>query len=178
MADLQLGWIALGLALALLGLFAGLRAREVWSDSGLPAGEIIYSDSGAWYPQDRPLYDAEWGLTGRPDYLVEQEDGAIVPVELKSGKAPVEPHEGHVLQLAAYCLLVERVYGQRPAYGILQYRDKAFAVDYTPELEEDLLYLLDEMREDLWVDDPPRDHNDWRRCASCPHRGYCSERLG
>jgi CRISPR-associated exonuclease Cas4 len=116
-------------------------------------------------------------LVGKPDYLIEQKDGMIVPVELKSGRAPEEPHDGHVLQLAAYCLLVEENYGIRPDFGIIQYKDRAFAVDYTEELEDDLLDLLEEMREGLLEEDLERDHNDWRKCAKCGVRGHCYQRL-
>lgn len=102
----------------------------------------------------------------------------IVPVELKSGKAPPEPHEGHILQLAAYCLLVAANYNIRPDYGIIQYKDHAFAVDFTPELEEDMLDLLAEMRADLFTSNVDRDHNDWVRCSRCGVRGHCDQRLG
>ncbi len=101
-----------------------------------------------------------------------------VPVELKSKNAPKEPHEGHILQLAAYCLLVEENYGIRPDYGIIQYRDKAFAVNYTEDIEEDLLDLLADMQTDLMELEVDRDHNDWGRCSRCGVRARCSQRLG
>jgi CRISPR-associated exonuclease Cas4 len=81
------------------------------------------------------------------------------------------------LQLAAYCLLVEEVYGIRPSHGILQYRDNAFAIDYTDDLEEDLLDLLADMREDMFEEEIDRDHDDRRRCARCGVRTYCNQRL-
>ncbi|NIV28571.1 MAG: CRISPR-associated protein Cas4, partial [Anaerolineae bacterium] len=49
----------------------------------------------------------------------------------------------HVLQLAAYCLLVEEQEGQAPAYGILKYGDRAFEVDYTVSLRDGLLRTID-----------------------------------
>ncbi|PJF38087.1 MAG: CRISPR-associated protein Cas4, partial [Phototrophicales bacterium] len=88
------------------------------------------------------------------------------------------PWESHVMQLAAYCTLVTETYGIRPPYGIIQYSDQAFAIDYSDELEEELLDLLAEMRQDLYASDVDRDHEDWRRCASCGVRGACSQRLG
>lgn len=152
-------------------------ARRLQQRTGLPAGNIIYSDTGAWFPNQTPLVATDLHLTGQPDYLVEQDDGQIIPVEVKSGRAPVEPHEGHVLQLAAYCLLVEASYGVRPDYGILQYADRAFAIDYTADLELDVLDVLAEMRADLFEADVDRDHNDWRRCARCGLRHGCTQRL-
>ena len=174
---IELGWSALGVALLLLALVVGLKARQWWQESGLPSGDVIYTDTGTWYRQAEPLFSASLALTGRPDYLVEQADGMIVPVEVKSGKAPTEPYDGHVLQLAAYCVLVSEVYGIRPDHGIIQYRDKAFAVAFSWEMEEDLLDILTEMREDLFADDVDRNHHNWRRCAGCGHREHCYQRM-
>lgn len=177
MQGIALGWTGLGVALLLLALVIGLRARQWWAEAQMPAGDVIYSDTGAWYPQREPFYSPRLMLVGKPDYLVEEADGGIVPVEVKSSKAPESPYPGHVLQLAAYCALVEEAYGLRPYYGIIQYKDRAFAVTYTEEVEEDLLDVLDEMREDMFADDVDRDHEDWRRCAGCGHRDHCYQRL-
>jgi CRISPR-associated exonuclease Cas4 len=78
------------------------------------------------------------GLTGKPDYLV-QSGSSIIPVEVKSGRAPAAPYDSHIFQVAAYCLLVEKTYGKRPPYGIIHYSGRDFAIDYTRELESALL---------------------------------------
>lgn len=172
-----MGWLGLGVALLLLAVVVALKAREMWSEAGLPAGRLIYSDTGTWFRQEEPLYAPHIRLTGRPDYLVEERDGSIIPVEVKSSPAPQVVHDGHLLQLAAYCLLVEVSFGTRPGYGILQYQDKAFAIDYTPELEEDLLDLLADMHQDRRAANVDRDHENPRRCAHCGHRAHCDQRL-
>lgn len=177
MTGLEIGWIGLGVALLLLTLFVALRARDLWTRTGLPAGKVLYSDTADWLPLERPLRDRDLGLTGRPDYLVREADGMIIPVELKSGQAPDVPHEGHILQLAAYCALVAATFKIRPTYGILQYSDRAFAVDYTPDLEEDLLVLLDEIDEAREAGALDRDHDEPRRCARCGFRNQCDQRL-
>lgn len=177
-AELQSAAFCLTITLALLAIGALVYASSLRQNSGLPSGKIIASDTGTWFPQSGPLFDPDLQLTGKPDYLVEQADGIIVPVEVKSSKAPPEPHESHILQLAAYCVLVDSVYGVRPTHGILQYKDKAYAVDFTPEIEEDLLDIIAEMREDMFAEDVPRDHQDWRRCAKCGFRSVCEDRLG
>lgn len=176
---MPLGGLPLLIVLVLLLLAGGLwvggqRMRE---ESGLPPGDVIYSDSGAWQRNHTVLHAKSVRLVGKPDYLVRQNDGAIIPVEVKSSLAPERPWEGQVLQLAAYCLLVEETHGVRPPYGILQYKDEAFAVTYTPELELDLLDLLAEMSEAGTYPDLSRDHNDPRRCAGCGVRQACDERL-
>lgn len=173
------GGLTLWLILLLLTVVVGFwsRARSLHQQTGLPDGDIIYTDTGTWFPNKDVLYAGELQLVGRPDYLVEQADGTIIPVELKSGRAPAEPREGHVLQLAAYCVLVQENYGIRPNYGILQYQDKAFAIDYTHELEDDIFDLLAEMRQGATKEEVDRDHNDWGRCAKCSVRRNCYQRL-
>lgn len=176
---MPLGGLPLLIVLVLMLLAAGLwvggqRMREA---SGLPDGDVIYTDSGAWQRNDTVLHARSVRLVGKPDYLVRQHDGVIIPVEVKSSPAPQRPWEGQVLQLAAYCLLVEETHGVRPPYGILQYKDDAFAVTYTPELELDLLDLLAEMSEASAYPELSRDHDDPRRCAGCGVRQACDERL-
>lgn len=175
--DMELGWAALGIALGLIALALFIRAGQWWRASGLPDGEIIYTDTGTWYAQQAPLYSARLQLAGRPDYLIEETGGHIVPVEVKSGAAPRYPHDGHLLQLAAYCLLVEETYGQRPEHGVLHYSDRAYAIPFTEELEEAVLDVLHEMHEDFYAAEVDRDHGDWHRCAACGHRNHCSQSL-
>ena len=153
------------------------RARTLQDRTGLPDGRIIYTDTGTWYANDEPLHARDLRLTGKPDYLVEQADGMIIPVEVKSSRAPESPWEGHLLQLAAYCLLVEETFGIRPSYGIIQYKDTAFAIDYTEELEDDLLDVVAEMHEARYEGELDRDHNDWRKCTNCGVKSSCLQNL-
>lgn len=169
--------LAFGLLLGAIAAVLWSRGQQLRDESGLPAGDIIYTDSGAWIANDAPLFAPDLRLTGKPDYLIERPQGDIIPVEIKSSRAPAEPWEGHVFQLAAYCLLVEEHYGVRPPFGIIQYQDQAFEVDYTIELEEDLLDLLAEMREARFMGELDRDHNDWPRCQHCSMRSHCYQRL-
>src|SRR3990172_1962130 len=106
--------------------------------AGLPGGRVIYTDTRGWNKLEKPLFYAALGLTGKPDYLI-QKNGQIIPVEVKSGRAPEAPYDSHIYQLASYCLLVEKTYGKRPPHGIVHYQDRDFAVDYTPALEQSLL---------------------------------------
>jgi CRISPR-associated exonuclease Cas4 len=172
--------------LAILALLVALLAAALfwWSRrqqqaSGLPAGRVVYADAKPVGAPEKPLYDRELGLTGKPDYLVKAESGgALVPVEVKSARAPSEPHEGHVFQLLAYCLLVERSTGKRPPYGLLRYRNRTFAIDYTPQAEQELLAVLAEIRTCERRREIPRSHDDPHRCIRCGFRSVCDQRLG
>jgi len=161
------------LFLALVLFWLSTRQRR---SAGLPAGRVIYTDTRAWGPVEQPLYDAGLGLTGKPDYLVEQQ-GQVIPVEVKSGRVGGTPHDSHIYQLAAYCLLVHRQLGKRPAYGILHYPNRTFAIDYTPQLEASLLALLDEMHGQQKRKDVARSHENPARCSRCGFRHICDQRL-
>ena len=166
---------ALFLLVAAVALF--VLARRLRQRSGLPRGKVIYSDTGAWRRNEQALFSATYGVTGKPDYLV-RDQKAIIPVEVKSSSAPATPREGHILQLAVYCLLVEENLGQRPSHGLIQYADRTFTVDYTDELRENTLRTLGEMRLAAELPSGPhRSHHNPRHCASCGVRDACDERL-
>jgi CRISPR-associated exonuclease Cas4 len=168
---LTLAFLALILALVLLWQ-ANRRQKAI----GLPAGRVIYVDTRNWGPAEQPLYDAELGLVGKPDYLVET-GGQVIPVEVKSSPVTTAPYDAHIFQLAAYCLLVQRHYGKRPAYGILHYPNRTFAIDYTAQLEAQLLKLLEEMHAQERRKEIPRSHESAARCSRCGFRNICDQRL-
>jgi CRISPR-associated exonuclease Cas4 len=165
---------AIGFTLLALCLF--WLAARMRRSSGLPAGRVIYSDTSEWSPIEQSLYDRELGLTGKPDYLV-QNGELIIPVEVKSSRAPSAPLDGHILQLAAYCLLVHRQLGRRPPYGILHYSNRTFAVDYTEQLERSTLDLIAELHQKNRLKELNRSHVSTARCSRCGYRANCEQRL-
>jgi CRISPR-associated exonuclease Cas4 len=172
----------LALLLLLVGIVAIIGSRRARSATGLPSGRVVYADTSRWQRAERPLFSRRHQLAGKPDYLVREncarENRAIVPVEVKSSRAPAQgPREGHILQLAAYCLLVEETEGARPTFGIIKYADEAFRVDNTQELDRALLATLDAMRRDLAHGQAHRSHADPARCRRCGVRAACDERL-
>lgn len=159
--------------LAAILLVQSGRSRKA---AGLPGGRVIYTDTSEWDAVAAPLYDPVTRVTGRPDYLVRQ-GRTVIPVEVKSGRAPDAPYDGHIYQLAAYCLLVERKFGQRPPYGIIHYGKRSFAVDYTAELENALLDLLTEMRRAERQEEVARSHAQAERCRGCGFGYTCEQKL-
>ena len=167
----------IALLLILIGVLIFWLGRRAQSDAGLPIGRVIYSDTRGWQSLEKPLFSRIHRLTGKPDYLVQQ-GREIVPVEVKSAHAPSDgPRRSHVLQLAAYCLLVEETYRQKPKYGIVKYADQMFAVDYTQTLQTALLDVIAAMREDLARGTAQRSHDEAVRCVHCGYRQACPERL-
>lgn len=167
----------LAFALFLVALFLLRSGRQTQRRQGLPSGRVVYDDSSRRGGERvQPLYSPRLGLSGKPDYIVRQR-GKPIPVEVKSRRAPREPYDSHVFQLAAYCLLVEDQLGVRPPYGLIRYSDRTFQIDFTAQLEEQLLTLLEEMRKEKVSIAPLRSHDEPRRCAGCGFREECEESL-
>jgi len=159
--------------LAVISFFIAGRQRL---KAGIPAGRVIYTDSSKWGKVEKPLYDPELRLTGKPDYLVKQ-GKRVIPIEVKSGRAPHEPPAWHVYQLAAYCELVEHEYGSRPTHGILHYADHTLAIDFTPALKTALSITIREMQKRASHIQVERSHHDQYRCLHCGYRYVCDQAL-
>ena len=135
----------IGFIILVIAILVLISAAHKKKSLGLPSGAIIYSDPVVLGKVEKPLYDTELGLTGKPDYVVEKR-GRLIPVEIKSGWAPEKPYDSHIMQLASYCLLLERNYKKRPPYGLLKYKNRTFAIRYTDELRQNIVYLVEEIR--------------------------------
>lgn len=170
--------IALALILLLSGWLLLGRSTAMRRGSGLPPGRLSYADTASpeWRLNHQPLYSATYNLVGKPDYLVETKKG-IIPVEVKSTRSPDIPYLGHLLQLAAYCLLVEETTGQRPPHGLLKYADALYEVDFTQELRRELLDTLAEMRQARLAESVHRSHQQPHKCAACGFGPICDEAL-
>lgn len=165
------------LMLVLLAVVSLAASRQLRRRSGLPQGEVVYDDaSGA---SGDVLISHRYGLSGKPDYLLDDESGGLIPVEVKSGAAPRtgKPYDSHLMQLAVYFLLVEDTLQKPTPYGLIRYRDRTLRVANTGKLREELLDLLGRMRESLRHGAAQRNHSQARRCAGCSVAEACDERL-
>jgi CRISPR-associated exonuclease Cas4 len=167
--------ITVGLALLALALLLVMFALRLRSRTGLPWTPVTFSDT-AGQILEKPLVARQLGLTGKPDYLLELR-GCTIPVEVKPGRRARVPYESDLMQLAAYCVLLEETTGEPPPFGLLRYAEQTFRLDYTPHVRADLLALLEEMRADLVVDDCERSHDDVARCRACGFCDICDQSL-
>jgi len=152
-----------------------LKSRETHAATGLPFNaHIVYSDTGAWEKVEKPLFSRRYALTGKPDYIVE-DNGATIPIEVKPNRVAPAPYESDVMQLAAYALLIEESFGVNPPHGLLKYRDAVFQIDFTENLRAQLLDLMDAMRDDWVAQDVSRSHVEPARCRACGYRSECGQ---
>ena len=166
--------LALVFMVALL-LWANARRRLL--NSGILEGRIVYQDTDRRRNVERPLVSHRYGLSGKPDYLVDRSN-ELIPVEVKSRRCPPSgPHTSDAAQLTAYCVLVEDSCGVTPSHGIIQYANRTWPIRYTVKGRERLLEILDEMRAAGQSETVHRDHTQAGRCRACGYRAACDEAL-
>ena len=162
---LALFLVVVGFVVAAWALRA-LAARR--RDTSL--GQLVAIDAG----QPATLRSERYRLAGRPDALRRLHDGRLVPVELKSRSTPAGgPAPSHVVQVRAYCLLVEETTGRPPPYGVLRYADGEFRVRWDGAARRELLAL----RAELLVPYDGRATPSRARCARCGWFGVCDVRV-
>ena len=149
--------------------------KQVNPQARLAGWRLCYSDArgkrqrGVVY--SKLLRSETHNLTGKPDMIYKRRFGQdMMPVELKSGliKDASAPHNGDLLQLAAYFLIVEEVYGVRPRMGRIVYADGAFAVRNTYGLRKRLIGTVARMRHMLAAGDTVEEANaSFAGCRFC-----------
>lgn len=125
-----------------LGLILSFFVSRSRKSLGVLTQDVTYQDTE--HSPGETMYAKTLSLVGKPDYLI-RENGMIIPVEVKTGKTPADPYLNHIMQLMAYCLLVEENLGIRPPGGYLKYPDKEFKIRYTPEAEQSIRDLVQEI---------------------------------
>lgn len=117
-----------------------------------------------------PLWSETLGLTGRAD-AVEMEDGAVRPVEYKSG---VRHGAAADLQLCAQALCLEEMLGVDIPEGHVWYGGprRRVPVAFTTALRREVEEIIHDIRQQILaasLPDAPNDH----RCPECQLRHHC-----
>jgi CRISPR-associated exonuclease Cas4 len=157
-----------------IAVLAWSRANAYLVHSGIPGGRIILQDTHRRRLMARPLVSRRHGLIGKPDYLVETPDG-LIPVEVKSRPCPAHgPRSADVMQLMAYCVLVEDKFRTPPPHGIIAYADRHELVPYTPQHRETVSKIVSEIAAAEGCA-PHRNHRQHARCKRCGYQPVCNE---
>ena len=102
----------------------------------------------------------------------------LIPVEVKSGRTPDKPYEGHVLQVAAYLRLLEVDQGKPPAYGLITYPEGTFRVEWDDDVRGYLRATIAKIHDAVAAGGADRDHEHVGRCLGCARRDECEQKLG
>ncbi len=173
-----IGLVLLILALAILLLLYNDRRyqrnrllEERHRALGLPPGELVYEDADG---QGETLSSSQYPLAGKPDYVVQLTDGRPVPIELKLNVEDASaPYNNHIVQVGAYCLILEDYFTLPPTHGILRYADREFTVEYTPALRKKIIRLLSEMERCSELQPPPLMRQRAAKCRVCTFQPIC-----
>jgi CRISPR-associated exonuclease Cas4 len=158
-----------GIVLLVYAIKIHLMVQKEKKEAGIPDGLILYSDLNV--PAE-PLFSSRSRLTGKPDYILRR-GNHYVPVEVKSGKG-LDPRRSHVLQLAAYCQLLEETIGEFVPEGILVYNNVPYTIAFDPKLRFELASVMKTMRMSLRKGGVQRNHQDPGRCRHCSMKQYCT----
>ncbi len=140
----------------------------------LKYGKVISADHTpqGWRKPEHPLFSKTFLLTGYPDYLVQEKDDSLTPVEYKNTPWHGRIYNSHKMQVAAYMLLVEDTLHKKVRHGIIMYGDGTTKkISFTPALRKELLRTMQQMRS---LQLPVGWHPDSRRCRSCSLRVKCN----
>ena len=135
---------------------------------------VLYRDKGS--RQDM-IVSRSHRMRGKPDFIERSREG-ITPVEYKSTKGSISrPLSHHVMQLLAYCFLLEDVLGQnRVRKGRVVYDQASFDVPYEAKERVQVARLLTRMRL-IRPGSAKRSHDQIGKCRSCSFRDACDQRL-
>ncbi|MDE0707751.1 MAG: Dna2/Cas4 domain-containing protein [Candidatus Poseidoniales archaeon] len=157
-------------------LVSGKQSLDAREDAGLSKTDILaYSDDSG--ESAALLSDEKIGLRGRPDQIVKI-DNQFIPVEQKTGKIPVKPHDSHRMQLLAYLHLVDKTTGSAPEYGILRYGGEAlYTVPWDDSARDDLYSSIQEIQRLMVEGGAERNHERVGKCRNCSRRAKCPQSL-
>lgn len=127
--------------------------KKVNSKSFAPFGYyLFYTDEKELVKKENVIYSKllfseKYNLVGKPDYVYKK-GKKYFPIELKSGKVgdSLVPHKGDFLQLVAYFLILEDLYGAKVKKGKLIYSDYSFIIKNNMKNRRLLLKTLKNMR--------------------------------
>ena len=165
------------LILLAIGVILLAASSRLGRKTGMPRGEVSYADASG--QAQEPFISKRLLMAGKPDYLMKDRNGDLIPIEVKSSNAPRagRPYESHLMQLAAYFLLLEDVLQRPVPDGLIRYRNRTLRVANTDELRSRLMDLIAQMRRLMARDVARRNHNRPQRCSRCSVAHACDERL-
>ncbi len=159
--------LAFGVAVAAGGIAALLRRRQDRRHGALVQVDLG-SDRGA------PMRSERYRLFGRPDIVRRNAVGIEIPIEIKSRpRPPSGPARSHIVQVWAYCLLLEERTGRAPPYGVLRYGGGAEVEVPWGSVERG---ILRELRREMDRPYDGRARPSPARCARCRWAPVCDAR--
>ncbi len=164
-------WIIAGVFFLIVSLNTTEIVRKKRRYLHFPEGDIVYvGDKTA-----NDIISENYKLIGKPDYIIKNID-YYIPIELKTGRTPRGPLFSHIIQVCAYCLLVEDNYKQK-SYGLLYYPETNYKINFTDELKNTVLKIMEDIHNCKKTKIAHRNHAKVTKCKNCARRNICPEKL-
>lgn len=156
-------------------------AEQTKKKLNLPASSKMIQADDLDKDRGDPLVSKKHFLIGLPDMIIEEE-GIMVPVEVKTGRIPLKPYFSHIMQLGAYMVLTDYKFGQITTHGYIEYAPskdnrKRFKIEWDMMTKALVLSKVSEIREAERTKVAHRNHNREGKCRNCSRRDSCPERL-
>ena len=149
------------------------NVRKLKNKHKIPTGNITYQDLSR---PAKPFFSKRYKITGKPDYIIKNKN-YFLPIEVKTSSY-TEPQENHILQLAAYCQLIEENYKKFVPYGFLIYSDVSrFKIPFDPKTRFELESTINNIRNIMKSGKISRNHSEIGRCKNCSMRQFCDFKL-
>ncbi|MBD3408119.1 MAG: CRISPR-associated protein Cas4 [Candidatus Lokiarchaeota archaeon] len=164
--------LIIGILLIVLGTYYSWKNHHIKRSYHIPDGKITYADLNI---SEKTLFSPRYRLAGKPDYIVKQQE-KLLPVEVKSG-AYSHPQFHHIMQLTAYCVLLEDTFQTFVPQGLLVYPSGHHMIMMNPKVRFQLEQIIHEINYSKRSQTAYRNHHDKWKCRSCSLRQHCMEKL-
>lgn len=142
-----------------------LERRRGFRAYGMKEGERLF---GVW------LRSTRLGLSGKLDLLI-RTPKACYPVDFKDTEGRLR--QNHRVQLAAYALLVEETFRKPVPEGFVYLvpRKEVIAVPIEEADRNQVVRMLDEIRQMIAMERMPEPTPVRARCETCEYQNYCAD---
>ncbi|MDD4877714.1 MAG: CRISPR-associated protein Cas4 [Candidatus Nanoarchaeia archaeon] len=156
---------------------AKLRARNVheFMQKHNVIGKELWERLAPKYVSEVSVASFALGLRGRIDRVEKHSEDCLIPLEMKTGKAPKEGlWDNHRIQLAAYILLLKEKY-PNVNEGYVEYLDigERRQVVLNPFIENEVRELVSKVKVLVSSAVPPEKESNKAKCTKCELREQC-----
>ncbi len=134
----------------------GFRGKELWRELKPK------------YLTEFEIISEELGLKGRIDRVKLEEE--IIPYEIKTRE---KIYDSDKVQLAAYCLLLEKEFNKQITKGVIETSEKQEIIEITQEMKSQVLEIAEEIRNLTDSSEVNNFSSNFAKCEKCSFKEDC-----
>ncbi|MEK6864303.1 MAG: CRISPR-associated protein Cas4 [Nanoarchaeota archaeon] len=157
---------------------AKLRAKNVamFMQTHPVMGKELWNKLTPKYVSEVSVASYAIGLNGKIDRVEMHSENCIIPLEMKTGKAPKDGiWDNHRIQLAAYIMLLKEKYNHVNE-GYIEYLDTGDRrkITLNPFIEDEVKSLIIKVKDLLNSATPPEKEKNNAKCVKCELKEQCN----